>query len=168
MLAVTAPNGAPHAVPTWYEYQDGTIVFHSDPRAYKYKCLQHDPLVTLVVDTKQPPFYKCVIVKGRATIELKNDDARFRKMAIAYMGKEDGERYGRLDGRWNGRGRESKARSRHFVGLRTRISIEMASEWQIRVPVGRTPFRRTCSEYNERIRGTLRALVLPTRAQADF
>jgi len=28
VLAVTAPNGAPHAVPTWYEYQDGTIIFH--------------------------------------------------------------------------------------------------------------------------------------------
>jgi PPOX class probable F420-dependent enzyme len=93
VLAVTAPNGAPHAVPTWYEYQDGTIIFHTDPRAYKHKCLQHDPRVTLVVDTKLPPFYKCVIVKGRATVELKNDDARFRRMAIAYMGKEDGERY---------------------------------------------------------------------------
>jgi len=26
VVAVTAPDGAPHAVPTWFEYADGQIV----------------------------------------------------------------------------------------------------------------------------------------------
>jgi PPOX class probable F420-dependent enzyme len=92
VVAVTAPDGAPHAVPTWYEYKKGTVIFHTDESAYKFKCLQHDPRVTLVVDTRKAP-YKCVILKGRATIEIKNDDARLTRMAVAYLGRKSGTAY---------------------------------------------------------------------------
>jgi PPOX class probable F420-dependent enzyme len=93
VLAVTAPDGAPHAVPTWYEYKAGKVTFHTDTSAFKYKCLQHDPRITLVVDTKKVP-YKCAILKGRATIEIKpNDDVRGLRMAIAYLGQKAGRAY---------------------------------------------------------------------------
>jgi PPOX class probable F420-dependent enzyme len=92
VVAVTAPDGAPHAVPTWYEYDDGTIVFHTGAEAFKYKCLVRDPRVTLVVDTKKPP-YKSVVVKGRATLEEKTDDKRLERMAVAYLGKKLGKAY---------------------------------------------------------------------------
>lgn len=89
VVAVTAPDGAPHAVPIWYEYRRGEVVFHTSQDTFKYKCLQHDPRITLCVDTKQSP-YKCVILKGHATMEIKADDARIRRMAIAYLGKREG------------------------------------------------------------------------------
>jgi len=93
VVAVTAPDGAPHAVPTWYEYKGGKVTFHTDTSAFKYKCLEHDPRVTFVVDTKKSP-YKCVILKGRATIEIKkNDDARGLRMSIAYLGQKNGVAY---------------------------------------------------------------------------
>ena len=93
VVACTAPDGAPHAVPTWYEYQAGKVTFHTDTSAFKYKCLQHEPRIALVVDTKRPP-YKCVILKGRATIEIKpNDDARGLRMSIAYLGPKTGRAY---------------------------------------------------------------------------
>ena len=92
VVAVTAPNGAPHAVPTWFEYDDGTIRFHTDAKAFKYKCLVRDPRVTLVVDTKKAP-YKTVVLKGRATLEEKIDDKRTQRMAIAYLGKKLGKAY---------------------------------------------------------------------------
>lgn len=93
VVAVTTPDGAPHAVPTWYEYKGGKIAFHTEPTAFKYKCLQHDPRITFVVDTKQAP-YKCVILKGTATLEVKkNDDARGLRMSIAYLGKKNGVAY---------------------------------------------------------------------------
>jgi PPOX class probable F420-dependent enzyme len=92
VVAVTAPDGAPHAVPTWYEYDNGTIVFHTGAEAFKYKCLVRDPRVTLVVDTKKPP-YKSVVVKGRATLEEKTDDKRLERMAVAYLGKKLGKAY---------------------------------------------------------------------------
>ena len=93
VVAVTAPDGAPHAVPTWYEYKGGKVTFHTEQSAFKYKCLMHDPRVTFVVDTKKPP-YKCVILKGKATIEIKkNDDVRGLRMAIAYLGQKNGQAY---------------------------------------------------------------------------
>ncbi len=92
VVAVTAPDGAPHAVPTWYEYKGGKVTFHTDQSAFKYKCLMHDPRVTFVVDTKKAP-YKCVILKGKATIEIKKDEVRGLRMAIAYLGKKSGTAY---------------------------------------------------------------------------
>lgn len=92
VVAVTAPDGSPHAVPTWYEYDKGEIVFHTGPEAFKYKCLVRDPRVTLVVDTKKAP-YKSVVLKGRATLEETTDDKRLERMAIAYLGKKQGKAY---------------------------------------------------------------------------
>ncbi len=94
VVAVTAPDGAPHAVPTWYEYRGGEAVFHTEASAFKHKCLMRDPRATLVIDTKKSP-YKCVILKGRVTMSEGVDDARVRRMAIAYLGKRAGEAYAR-------------------------------------------------------------------------
>lgn len=92
VVAVTAPNGAPHAVPTWYEYTNGKIVFHTGPESFKYKCLAHDPRLTLVVDNRKVP-YKAVVLKGRATMQEKIDDKRTERMAIEYLGKKLGKEY---------------------------------------------------------------------------
>ncbi len=93
VVAVTGPDGAPHAVPTWYEYKGGKVSFHTETTAFKYKCLQHDPRITLVVDTKKSP-YQCVILKGKATVEVKKeDDARGLRMSIAYLGRKNGVAY---------------------------------------------------------------------------
>jgi len=92
VVAVTAPDGAPHAAPTWYEYADGQIVFHTGTESFKYKCLMRDPRLTLVVDTKKAP-YKAVVLKGRATLEEKIDDKRTERMAVGYLGKKLGKAY---------------------------------------------------------------------------
>jgi PPOX class probable F420-dependent enzyme len=93
VVAVTAPDGTPHAVPTWFEYRRGEAAFVTEASAYKYKCLQHDPRVTLCVDIRKAPNYKAVILKGRATTEEKVADAMLERMAMAYMGKRAGQQY---------------------------------------------------------------------------
>jgi len=92
VVAVTALDGAPHAVPTWYEYRRGEVSFITDASAFKYKCLVHDPRVTLCVDVRKPP-YKAVILKGRVAMEEKVADAMVERMAVAYMGKRAGREY---------------------------------------------------------------------------
>jgi PPOX class probable F420-dependent enzyme len=92
VVATTAPDGSPHAVPTWYEYRNGEIMFHTAKTAFKYKCLEHDPRITLCVDTKEPP-YKAVVLKGRASMEEKIDDESIRRMAVHYLGAKLGEAY---------------------------------------------------------------------------
>jgi PPOX class probable F420-dependent enzyme len=92
VLAVTAPGGAPHAVPTWYQYDKGEVVFHTARTAFKYRCLARDPRITLCVDTKVAP-YKAVILKGRVTMEERVDSERTLRMAIAYLGEKLGRAY---------------------------------------------------------------------------
>jgi PPOX class probable F420-dependent enzyme len=92
VVAVTAPDGAPHAVPTWYEFRKGEVAFVTDASAFKYKCLANDPRVTFCLDTRRAP-YKAVILKGRATMEEKPAPALVERMAIAYMGKKAGRAY---------------------------------------------------------------------------
>jgi nitroimidazol reductase NimA-like FMN-containing flavoprotein (pyridoxamine 5'-phosphate oxidase superfamily) len=58
VLAVTARDSAPLAVPTWYEYEAEKVSFHTDTSAFNYKCLQHDPRITFVVDTKKDALQK--------------------------------------------------------------------------------------------------------------
>src|SRR5215472_16976498 len=90
VVAVTAPDGAPHAVPTWFEYRRGEAFFVTESSAFKYKCLQHDPRVTLCIDARKPPNYKAVILKGRAMMEEKMAEDMLERMSIAYMSKRAG------------------------------------------------------------------------------
>jgi PPOX class probable F420-dependent enzyme len=92
VVAVTAPDGAPHAVPTWYEYRKGEISFITDSTAFKYRCLVRDPRITLVVDVRKPP-YKSVILKGRVTMKEQVADDLTERMSIAYLGKKSGREY---------------------------------------------------------------------------
>jgi PPOX class probable F420-dependent enzyme len=92
VVATVDPDGQPHAVPTWYLYEDGEIVFHTGLRSRKYRNLRRNPRVTLCVDVKMAP-YRAVVLYGRATIEVRSDEERTRRMAVAYLGEEIGSRY---------------------------------------------------------------------------
>ncbi|MGQ9573242.1 MAG: pyridoxamine 5'-phosphate oxidase family protein [Dehalococcoidia bacterium] len=92
VVATVGPDGQPHAVPTWYEYSHGEIVFHTGPHSRKYRNLRHNDRVSICVDTKTAP-YKAVVVYGRAVTEVGTDDDRSRRMAISYLGERVGNRY---------------------------------------------------------------------------
>jgi PPOX class probable F420-dependent enzyme len=92
VLATVAADGQPHAVPTWYEYDDGEIVFHTGLRTRKYRNIQANERVSICVDTKTPP-YKAIVIYGRARTEEGTDEERSRRIAIAYLGEALGSRY---------------------------------------------------------------------------
>ena len=92
IVATVGADGQPHAVPTWYEYGDGEVVFHTGLRSRKYRNLRHNDRVSICVDTKTPP-YKAIVIYGRAVSEVGTDDDRRRRMAINYLGEHVGSRY---------------------------------------------------------------------------
>ncbi len=92
VVATVGPDGQPHAVPTWYEYDDGQIVLHMEPRSRKCRNLRQNDRVSICVDTKTAP-YQAVIVYGRASLEMGTDEERSRRMAVAYLGEALGNRY---------------------------------------------------------------------------
>ncbi len=85
IVATVDPDGQPHAVPTWYEWTDGEIVFHTGLHSRKYRNLRRDPRVTLCIDERTPP-YRAVVVYGRAQMTVGTDDERTRRFALAYLG----------------------------------------------------------------------------------
>lgn len=94
-LAVVATidrDGQPHAVPTWYQYDGGEIVFHTGLGSRKYANLRRDPRLTFCIEDRSLP-YKAVIVKGRAEMEERTDDDGTRRMAVRYLGEAIGNRY---------------------------------------------------------------------------
>lgn len=92
VVATVDPDGQPHAVPTWYLHEDGEVVFHTGVRSRKYRNLRRNSRVTLCVDVKTPP-YRAVVLYGRATTEVRADEERSRRMAVAYLGEKAGNRY---------------------------------------------------------------------------
>jgi hypothetical protein len=96
VIATVRPDGSPHAVPTWYEYEDGDIVLHMGPQSRRYANLQHNDRVVVCVDTRIPP-YKAVIIEGRVRMEEAayegTNSERMRRMAVHYLGEVAGNRY---------------------------------------------------------------------------
>lgn len=96
VIATVRPDGSPHVVPTWYEYEDGDIVLHMGPESLRHGNLQHNNRVCICIDTRTPP-YKAVIIEGRARLEEgKYEDTtseRMRRMAVHYLGEGAGKRY---------------------------------------------------------------------------
>jgi PPOX class probable F420-dependent enzyme len=92
VVATMDPDGQPHAVPTWYEWSDGEIVFHTGLRTRKYRNLRQNPRVTLCIDEKTPP-YRAVVVYGKAELTVGTDDERTRRCALAYLGPKVGAAY---------------------------------------------------------------------------
>jgi len=92
VVATVGPDGQPHAVPSWYEYDDGQIVLHMGLRSRRYRNLRGNDRVSICVDTKTAP-YRAVVAYGRARLEEGTDDERSRRMAVAYLGEALGNRY---------------------------------------------------------------------------
>jgi len=91
VVATSGPKGKPHAMPVWYAWRDGKVLFHTGTNSKKLRNLRQNDRVTVVVDTKVAP-YKVAIVEGRAR-ELPGDGALAREIAIHYLGERMGAAY---------------------------------------------------------------------------
>lgn len=97
VVSTASAEGEPHAMPIWYLWRDGKVLFHTGPDSKKMRNLRANPRIVVTVDTKQAP-YKVVVVEGTAT-ELPEDRDLAREIAIHYLGERRGAAYSdRSDG----------------------------------------------------------------------
>ncbi len=96
VVATSGPAGKPHAMPIWYLWKDGKVLFHTGSESKKLRNLRRNARVSLVVDTKVAP-YKVVVVEGTAR-ELAGDRDLARDIAVHYLGQVQGERYASRSG----------------------------------------------------------------------
>lgn len=63
VLATTCADGRPHAVPVWYDLDDGVVVFNTGFDTVKGRNLRRDGRASLCVQDDQPP-YSFVLLSG--------------------------------------------------------------------------------------------------------
>jgi PPOX class probable F420-dependent enzyme len=91
VVATASATGVPHAMPVWYFWRDGKVLFHTGGDSKKVRNLRANSRVSFVVDTKVAP-YKVAVIEGVGR-ELPGDPQMAREMAIHYLGEKVGARY---------------------------------------------------------------------------
>lgn len=91
VVASSGPTGKPHAMPVWYAWRSGKLLFHTGADSKKMRNLRTNPRLSVVVDSKVAP-YKAVVIEGRAR-ESAGDLILATEIAVHYLGEKLGPRY---------------------------------------------------------------------------
>jgi PPOX class probable F420-dependent enzyme len=89
VLATVGADGAPHAVPVWYEYAGGKFYIISGSGAAKVRHIRQGSRASLCIDDRTAP-YKAVVVWGKAAISEEGVREMAYRIAQRYMGPQEG------------------------------------------------------------------------------
>ena len=92
ILATVDSKNRPHAMPIWYIYEDEKFVMTAGKNSQKVKNIQRSCNATIVLDRREPP-YHAVMIRGRAEIGPTPDSEWLLRLAIRYLGEEQGKTY---------------------------------------------------------------------------
>ena len=98
IVAVADGERGPVAVPVWYIYEPGGVVWFSTGKgSQKAKLLESARRASFCVQTEAAP-YQYVSVEGPVTLGPCDYERHLRPMAIRYLGERGGEAYLRSTG----------------------------------------------------------------------
>ena len=92
ILATVDSKNRPHAMPIWYIYEDEKFVMTAGKNSQKVKNIQRSCNATIVLYRREPP-YHAVMIRGRAEIGPTPDSEWLLRLAIRYLGEEQGKTY---------------------------------------------------------------------------
>lgn len=92
VLTTVDARGRPHGAPVWYLYDDGVFIVSTGRGSQKYKNIEANPNVCLVIDHRTVPYY-AVMAHGRAEVGPRLSDGDRLRMAVRYLGEELGRAY---------------------------------------------------------------------------
>ena len=92
ILATVDSKNRPHAMPIWYIYEDEKFVMTAGKNSQKVKNIQRTCNATIVLDRREPT-YQAVMIRGRAEIGPTPDSEWLLRLAIRYLGEEQGKTY---------------------------------------------------------------------------
>src|SRR6476660_3264158 len=85
--ATLRPDGSPHTVPTWYDWEDGRILLNMDESRLRLRFLRRDPRAALTV-LHEGSWYTHISLIGRvASIEDDPDLTDIDRLAVRYTGQ---------------------------------------------------------------------------------
>ena len=86
VVATLRPDGSPHTVPTWYDWEDGRVLLNMDASRVRLGHLRRDPRAALTV-LGADDWYRHVSLIGRVvSIEDDTDLADIDRLAVRYTG----------------------------------------------------------------------------------
>jgi PPOX class probable F420-dependent enzyme len=87
VVATLRPDGSPHSVATWYDWEDGLVLLNMDESRLRLRFLRRDPRVALTVLDAES-WYRHVSLLGRVVrIEDDDDLADIDRLALRYTGR---------------------------------------------------------------------------------
>ena len=86
VVATVRPDGSPHSVPTWYDWEDGRVLLNMDEGRLRLRHMRRDPSVALTV-LAEDDWYKHISLLGRiVSIEDDAELADIDRLALRYTG----------------------------------------------------------------------------------
>jgi PPOX class probable F420-dependent enzyme len=100
VVATLRPDGSPHTVATWYDWEDGRVLLNMDASRVRLAYMRRDPRVSLTaVDLQQ--WYRQVTLMGRiVSIQDDPDLTDIDRLARRYTGREYRDRNRRSVSAW--------------------------------------------------------------------
>ena len=92
VIATVRPDGSPHAVPTWYEWQGGRVLVNMDESRARLAHLRGEPRVALTI-LNGPDWYSHLLIRG-TVVEIRPDPdlADIDRLAQRYAGRPHRDR----------------------------------------------------------------------------
>lgn len=100
VVGTVRPDGSPHTVATWYDWEDGRILLNMDESRARLDHLRADPLVSLTV-LAADDWYRHVSLTGRV-VSLEEDEglSDIDRLAVRYTGRPYRNRESRRFSAW--------------------------------------------------------------------
>jgi PPOX class probable F420-dependent enzyme len=87
VVATLRPDGSPHSVPTWYDWEDGRVLLNMEDTRLRLGYMRRDPRVALTV-LAEDGWYRHVSLLGRiVSIEDDPELADIDRLAVRYTGQ---------------------------------------------------------------------------------
>jgi PPOX class probable F420-dependent enzyme len=100
VVASLRPDGSPHSVPTWYDWEDGRVLLNMEQTRLRLGFLRRDGRGALtVLDNKD--WYRHVSLMGRVASITEDDDlVDIDRLAVRYTGQPFRRRDARRVSAW--------------------------------------------------------------------
>src|SRR5262245_9567238 len=87
VVATLRPDGSPHTVPTWYDWEDGRMLLNMEVTRLRLTYMHRDPRVA-VTALSDETWYRHLSVIGRVvSIEDDPDLSDIDRLAVRYTGR---------------------------------------------------------------------------------
>jgi PPOX class probable F420-dependent enzyme len=87
VIATLRPDGSPHTVPTWYDWEDGRVLLNMDESRLRLQFLRRDPRAALTV-LDERSWYSHISLIGRV-VSIEDDPGLtdIDRLAVRYTGQ---------------------------------------------------------------------------------